>query len=253
MRFEKHLPAERLRPYIKYYVVSETEARSEYKVFPAPGIVIGFQYRGNLAIVENTEVPLATAGISGIADHYKVFRNSPNIGTILVYFSESGFAHFGAPPAHELFNLSVSLDQIFDKWHINEVEEKLSSVTTDKQRLKIVEQFLLSQMRDIKTDNLVDEAVRLIYQSNGTIRINELNQKLLTSQSPLEKRFRAVVGSSPKKFASIVRFNCVLNNLKSVKSLTQICYEKAFFDQAHFIKDFKQFTGSTPDSYKRLQ
>jgi AraC-like DNA-binding protein len=96
------------------------------------------------------------------------------------------------------------------------------------------------------------EAVNLIYQSKGTIKIKELSETLFISQSPFEKRFRKLVGTTPKKFASIVRFNTVLNNLNSAKSLTEICYENNFFDQAHFIKNFKQYTGDTPEQFKRF-
>lgn len=100
-------------------------------------------------------------------------------------------------------------------------------------------------------DKLIFEAVKLIYQSKGTIRIKELNEKLFISQSPFEKRFRKIVGTSAKKFASIIRFNSVLDNLNKAKSLTEICYENNFFYQAHFIKDFKQFTGNTQENFKR--
>lgn len=253
MKFDKHFPTERLNRHIKYYVVSENEVESEYKVFPSSGLVIGFQYKGQLSSVnDNTLNKLAPAGISGITDSYKIFKNSADIGTILVYFTEIGFAHFASHPANELFNLSLSLDDIFNKTEISQVEEKLLTATTDKQRIKIVEQFFLSQLKDIQTDKLIVEAVKLIYQSNGTIRIKELNEKLFISQSPFEKRFRKVVGTTAKKFASIVRFNTVLDNLNGVKSLTEICYEYNFFDQAHFIKDFKQFTGDTPENFKRF-
>jgi AraC-like DNA-binding protein len=253
MKFDKHFPTQQLQPYIKYYVVSENELENEYKVFPSSGLVIGFQYKGQLATVkDNTESKLTKAGITGITDGYKVFKNSADIGTVLVYFTEIGFTHFASHPANELFNLSLSLDDIFDKNNVIEVEEKLIIATTDKQRIKIVEQFLLSQLKDIETDKLIVEAVKLIYQSNGTIRIKELNEKLFISQSPFEKRFRKVVGTTAKKFASIVRFNTVLDNLNDSKSLTEICYENNFFDQAHFIKDFKQFTGDTPENFKRF-
>ena len=253
MKFDNHFPTEQLKSYIKYFVVSENELENEYKVFPSSGLVIGFQYKGQLAAVkDNTESKLTTAGITGITDGYKVFKNSADIGTILVYFTEIGFTHFASHPANELFNLSLSLEDIFDKNSVTEVEEKLTIATTDKQRIKIVEQFLLSQLKDIETDKLIVEAVKLIYQSNGTIRIKELNEKLFISQSPFEKRFRKVVGTTAKKFASIVRFNTVLDNLNDSKSLTEICYENNFFDQAHFIKDFKQFTGDTPENFKRF-
>ena len=181
-----------------------------------------------------------------------MFKNSEDIGTILVYFTEIGFTHFASHPANELFNLSLSLDEIFDKNSILEVEEKLAIANTDKLRIKIVEQFLASQLKDIQIDKLIVEAVKLIYQSKGTIRVKELNEKLFISQSPFEKRFRKVVGTTPKKLTSIVRFNAVLDNLNETKTLTEICYEHNFFDQAHFIKDFKQFTGDTPQNFKRF-
>lgn len=46
MKFEKHRPSEKLKPYIKYFVVSEQNAEREYTLFPSSGLVIGFQYRG---------------------------------------------------------------------------------------------------------------------------------------------------------------------------------------------------------------
>ena len=253
MKFHKHFPVEQLKPYIKYYVVSENELEKEYKVLPSPGLVIGFQYKGKLAVInDNTENRLAPAGITGITDGYKIFKNSADTGTVLIYFTETGFTHFASHPANELFNVSLSLDNVFDRKSVAEVEEKLSSVATDIQRIKVVEQFLVSQLKDIQTDKLIVEAVKLIYQSKGTIRIKELNQKLFISQSPFEKRFRKVVGTTAKKFASIVRFNAVLDSLNNTKPLTEICYENNFFDQAHFIKDFKQFTGDTPENFKRF-
>ena len=253
MRFDKFIPTDQLKPYIKYFVVSENELENEYKVFPSSGLVIGFQYKGQLATIkENTESGLTSAGITGIADSFKIFKNSVDIGTILVYFTEIGFTHFASHPANELFNLSLSLDNVFDRKRVMEVEEKLIVASTDKQRIRVLEQFLVSQLKDIETDRLIVEAVKLIYQSNGTIRIKELNEKLFISQSPFEKRFRKVVGTTAKKFASIVRFNSVLDNLNNTKSLTEICYENKFFDQAHFIKDFKQFTGDTPENFKRF-
>lgn len=253
MKFDTYFPTERLKPYIHYFVVSENEVENEYKVFPLPGLVIGFQYSGQLAtFTNNKETRLSSAGITGITDSYKIFKTSYGCGTILVYFTEIGFTHFSTHPANELFNLSISLEELFDKNSIAAIEEKLATASSDKQRIKVVEGFFISQLKEVATDKLIIEAVKLIYQSKGTIRIKELNDRLFISQSPFEKRFRKVVGTSPKKFASIVRFNAVLNNLNTTKSLAQLCYENNFFDQAHFIKDFKQFTGETPENFKRF-
>lgn len=252
MKFDQHIPSANLKPYIRHYIISESDQAQTYKVFPTTGLVIGFQYSGRLSTLDGqAETPLSTAGITGITDTYRVFKNSGSIGTVLVYFTEVGFTHFAAHPAHDLFNQSLSLDDIFDKHRIAEVEDKLALAGTDQARIRIVEHFLQSQLKDIQTDRLIVEAVRLIYQSRGTIRIRELIDQLCISQSPFEKRFRKVVGTSPKKFASIVRFNAVLDDLGQMKSLIDICHEHHFFDQAHFSKDFKRHTGDSPEAFQR--
>ena len=253
MKFDKIIPTDRLKPYIKYLAISENSYEHTYKVFPSTAIVMGFQYKGRLAsLQDNKEITLNKAGITGLSDSFKIFKNSTNIGTILVFFSETGITHFSNSPANELFNQSISLDNLFDKYLVTQTEEKLSNAKTDNQRIKIVELFLLAELKEREKDKLIVEAVKLIYESKGTIRIKELNEKLFISQSPFEKRFRKIVGTSPKKFSSIVRFNTVLNNLGNIKSLTELCYEHNFFDQAHFIKDFKQYTGDTPENFKRI-
>lgn len=253
MRFEKIIPTVQLRPYIKYFVLSEMAAETQYKVFPSSGLVIGFQYRGQLALVNGTSrIKLSTAGVTGISDSYKTFSNSANIATVLVYFTEVGFAHFAPHPANELFNESIALQEIFDKNKVAETEEKLAVAQTDQQRIQLIENLMFAQLKEIQIDRLIVEAVKIIYETKGTIRIKALIEKLYISQSPFEKRFRKLVGTSPKKFASIVRFNTVLDKLDGSKSLSEICYENNFFDQAHFIKDFKRFTGDTPDNFKRL-
>ena len=98
---------------------------------------------------------------------------------------------------------------------------------------------------------MIVEAVKRIYAASGKLRISDLSRELYISQSPFEKRFRRLVGTSPKKFASIVRFNAILTSLGQQKSLMEICHEHEFFDQAHFIKDFKRFTGDTPEQSRK--
>ncbi|MDJ1481769.1 helix-turn-helix domain-containing protein [Cytophagaceae bacterium YF14B1] len=252
MKFDKVIPTDRLKPYIKHFVVSENTLESTYKIFPSTSLVIGFQYKGQLFSIESeTETNLNPSGITGLMNSFKLFRNTSDIGTILVYFTELGLNAFTHCPAHELFQQSVSLDVIFNRYAITETEEKLALAHTDTQRIEIVEQFLLSQLKDIQPDRLVLEAVKLIYQSQGAIKISDLNTQLCISQSPFEKRFRKEVGTTPKKFASIVRFNAVIESLNNAKSLTEIGYFHLFFDQAHFIKDFRQFTGTTPENFRR--
>lgn len=253
MRFDVVIPSVKLRPYIRQIAISEEEKEQLYKIFPSVGLVVGFQYKGQLSILNGSaESRLSSSGITGISDSVKIFKNTAGIGTILVYFTEIGFAQFSSCPAQELFNQSVSLDNLFDKQKVSAVEENLAEALTDNERIKVVETFLEEQFKEKEEDRLVVKAVTLIYGSKGSMRIKELLQQLHISQSAFEKRFRKLVGATPKKFASIVRFNTVLQDLGQEKSLTEICYDNNFFDQAHFIKDFKQYTGDSPENFKRF-
>lgn len=252
MRFDKYLPADLLRPYVRYFAVSEQEPENEYQVFPVPGLVIGFQYRGHLyAVHDGAGQPLAPSGVTGVSDSLKVFRNASNTGTVLVYFTETGFARFTDRPVHELSGLSVPLDDIFERSRVAALEEQLMPAQTDRERISLVETFLLSQLQDGREDRLVAEAVRLIRESSGNIRIGALREQLFISASPFEKRFRQVVGTGAKKFASIVRFQAVWRDLETGRTSGDLCYEHDFFDQAHFIKVFRQFTGGTPGDFRR--
>ncbi len=250
MRFEKVIPTLKLRKYIKYFVISESPEARTYKVLPSTNLVMGFQYRGRLSVVTNQSANLlSVAGITGLQNSFRMYRNSANTGTILVCFTETGAAKFIKTPLNELFDQSLPLEDLFAKTRICVLEENLSKARNDRQRIKIIENFLWSRIVQKEDDELVANAVRLIRQANGSIKIKELNRRLFISRSPLEKRFRSVVGTTPKKFAALVRVNSILKNADKTKRLIELSYENSYFDQSHFIKDFKRFVGETPEKY----
>ena len=151
------------------------------------------------------------------------------------------------------FQESLSLDNFMLRSELLVLEEQLCEAGNDAKRIKLVENFLLLHITHTEPDPLVLSAITLIIQSRGDIRIRELMEKLNISQSPLEKRFRKVVGASPKKFATIVRARNVLVAMENGKH-DYAEYLSAFYDQAHFIKSFKKFAGVTPEQYlKRLK
>lgn len=250
MKTEVYIPCDILRPFISSFVISETTEESCYQVLPGTEIVIGFQYRGRLSRIEgDKETPLSVSGISGLSDHNRVFRNSPDIGTLLVIFKEAGAARFFKEPLHELFRESVSLDNFMLRSELLCLEEQLNTAKSDIKRIAFVEHFLIGKLNDTQPDKLVLAALALIHKNKGDIRITELMEQLYISQSPLEKRFRKAVGTSPKKFASIVRLKNLIQNYNPLLSLTEWGYEAGFYDQAHFIKEFRAFTGATPETF----
>ena len=250
MRFEVFYPCAALSADVACFIISENETASPYTVLPDTALVMGFQYRGRLAIVrEDGAQPLAAAGITGLQQAYKRFQAITPTSTILVKFRPAGATAFFRPPAHELFGQSCSLDLLIPRAAISIIGEQLSEAHSDSARIRVTEAFLLSCKKEIRQDALVLEAVRLIEQSAGKIRMAALAKQLYTSASPLEKRFRSRIGSSPKQFASIVRFQRILASSNNSHNAAARAYEAGYFDQAHFIKDFHRFSGQTPEVF----
>lgn len=250
MKFETYIPCDILKPFVKSFVIQETTTESTYKILPDTSLVIGFQYKGRLSRLQNeTETSLDISGVSGLADHSRTFKNAPDTGTVLIFFHEAGAVPFFRQPLHELFRESVSLDNFMLRSTLLCLEEQLAEAKTNLQRIEAVENFLISRMTNVEPDKLVLAALALIHKSKGNIRIKELCKQLHISQSPLEKRFRQAVGASPKKFTSIVRLKNVLQKYDTINSLTELGYEAGFYDQAHFIKEFKTFIGETPEKF----
>jgi AraC-like DNA-binding protein len=250
MKFNTYIPCDILKPFVQSFAIQEAAIEATYKVLPGTSLVIGFQYKGRLSRIHNgQESALSVSGVSGLADYSRTFKNSPGTGTVLIFFKEAGATPFFKQPLHELFRESVSLDNFLLRSELLCLEEQLAEAKTDTQRIAVVEQFLISRLTNTEPDKLVLAALSLIHKSKGNIRIKELMEQLHTSQSPLEKRFRQAVGASPKKFASIVRLKNVIQRYNTVSSLTELGYEAGFYDQAHFIKEFKTFTGDTPEKF----
>lgn len=243
-------PSEILTPYVLRYGITEISGGSAYPVFPQAGAVFGFQYKGHLhKLIGDHNQALDIAGVSGISDAYSLFTTDVPTGSVLIYFTPGGFSQFTSIPMWEFFNRQISLRDIFPERGIDEVEEKMQETISDSARIRIVEQFLLGHLSNREQDFHLEQAVTLIKECKGMIGIEVLSSKLHISQSPLEKRFKNRIGTSPKKFATIIRMQSAVADLKKYGRSRQIGFDHGFFDQAHFIKAFKKFTGTTPTQF----
>ena len=240
-------PCAELAPYVRAIAITETTEEVSYRMMPSTSPVVAFDYKGSIFAMENgAERKLRSHGIFGVHDACKQLRNAQDTGTLIVFFTETGASLFFNFPLHEIFGASYPLDCFIAANRIAEVEEQLSEAPYAIDKVKIAQRFLLSVLQYKKPDLLVTEAISRIKQSNGNIRMKELAQQLYISESRLEKRFRGVVGASPKKTASIIRIQTAIRIYSKNETMTSNAYNAGYFDQAHFIKDFKSFTGYTP-------
>lgn len=97
------------------------------------------------------------------------------------------------------------------------------------------------------------KAVSLATRSHGLVRVDELATTAGVSARQLERQFATHVGLSPKRFLRVLRFQQVLAVLRDPSSSSagwaDVAAQHGFYDQAHFINDFKAFTGETPGAW----
>jgi AraC-like DNA-binding protein len=254
MIFKAYIPTEFLRPFIKTYLIVDSQGddvNPVNRIVPNTSLVMSFRYKGQVhdGADESKKNLLPSSAFSGLRKSVRIFNYSKNTGNILVVFKEAAAAAFFKGSLHEVFGKIVSLDHFISHQSISILEEQLAEAINNSQRIALIEKFLLSELYDHKPDKLILTALKKIHSANGIIKIKDLARTLNVSLDPFEKRFRRIVGTSPKQFSSIIRMESIISSRLQKQTLTAIALDAGYFDQSHFNKDFKLFTGQTPTDF----
>lgn len=151
--------------------------------------------------------------------------------------------------ASELKNQSVPLSTLWGSQE-NLLIEMLESSLATKKCISILSNYLQSQLLGNQfKDEIIIKATKQIRQDNGNINMERLSHELSLSQKQFTRRFKISTGFNPKLYARIIRFESVLYNVMKYSSLTEAAYMNGYYDQAHCIQDFKDFTGHSPNKF----
>lgn len=166
-------------------------------------------------------------------------------------FLPGGISSFIKTPVNELCGKAVDLNCLLGKSGAI-FEERILNAQTIEERLILLQNFLFQKMFNLQRfDCLIEDFVRKITSFYGNYSIEKFSDESKISARQLRRRFLHSVGISPKRFSRIVRFQnalCLIK-LNKINNLTTLVYKSNYFDQSHFIRDFKEFTGSSPKSY----
>jgi AraC-like DNA-binding protein len=132
------------------------------------------------------------------------------------------------------------------------LEDTILHAASHEQRVVLLEDFLLKRLAVTPTYNkAVDHCIGAIGQAHGNVTVDALAAMGNMSRRHLERRITAAVGIGPKLLARIARFQHILSLIERGRAgnFSQVAQDGGFYDQAHFIKDFKEFTGLNPRQY----
>lgn len=239
-------PSAALQPYILFYSYIEMPDGMSCHIVPGTTIVMGFYSNGFSSRLSENNYKSLQHEIFGLQDRPRTFHSLNATRMVTVHFNNLASQAFLNVPLQEIFNSEVSLCNFYRQQIIRDTEEQFLEATHPQAAVDAIDQFMLSRLRPVNHDVQLLQALHLIRITKGQIPVTELSDRVYCSQSLLEKRFRKALGLSPKKFSSLVRFNSTIYHHSPETPLTQKAYNAGYFDQAHFTREFKAFTGHPP-------
>lgn len=258
MLLQQFRPISQLSEYIDSLLVQEDfnpinyANRNPVKVLPSTLAVIGIQYGNRMKVIENNqEKLLGTSGLTGLQTTFKEYASTGSVGTIIVRFKPGGLKAFTPYPIHEFRDANLDLSLVFPKHLVCEMEERLHEATQMEDRIAIVQAFLVSVKEQESEERMILQVAKQIQERHGDVSIKQLAEEFYVGKRTLERKFNDLIGTTPKKFANIVRFQHAIHLRKSGRDYLDIVEVCNFTDHAHFAHDFKAFTGCSPEQFFR--
>lgn len=258
MTYREIRPSEILAPFVKCFWVLEAFGESgldqKDRILPDGCMELIIHY-GDLYRLSNEqgEIVQPRSFVFGQIKSFIELSPTGVSGMIGVRFYPHGASPFLDIPIHELSDQSPDLIAIFGTAG-RKLEDRILNSDNTENRIAILEEFLIKRLHASKLkspDDLVRFSVQRILKSGGMVKMDQLSSDLNIGHRQFERRFISAVGMNPKLLARIIRFQNVFRLVEQgrINSLTALSYESGYYDQAHFIRDFKSFAGVNPKLY----
>jgi AraC-like DNA-binding protein len=263
MRFQNIEPHPLLKGYIEKMWVFESSGRmpaDDLKlVVPNGNIKLAVAFRNGIVAAMDGHVFSSkeqSISLTGLVDVPVTLDADEDVatGTIGVEFSPQGAYRFFRFSFEEIKNKIYPLNDILGKVS-RQLEEQIANTGSVERKIFVLQQFLLKQLSLHKEDPVFDYCVQKIQSSLGKITIKELEKKTGYSSRWLNMKFADKIGVSPKNLSSITRFKQYYQAFanKDENPFLKNHFYDYYYDQSHFIKAFKRFTGLSPARFENMQ
>lgn len=248
-----------LKNYVQYFLFFENGSKNNvtYTTFPNNNLC--------LAIYKNNRVEYKNNGDSNTCDisagkksfvsrlyglHKTPFRVNvrSSLDQISILFRPAALRLFTEESHRNLMSDDYVFNNIFHSKRSGFLE-KLFEEQNPFQRANLLETFLLERLAKAATATKINRAFQVISLNDAEqLSVERITKIIGVDESTLYRMFASRLGQNPKSYLKTVRFRKALNEVVKNKrtNLTDIAHTNNFFDQSHFIKDFKTFTGYTP-------
>lgn len=246
---------------IQYFIVfkSEEAQNIEYTTFPNTNLCLSIYKQNNIIVEHNVngkhlftlqgEATYKSYLLGFHESNFKVTINA-SIDEICIIFHPGALRLFSNISYEELTKSDEAFQLLFPKY-AGDFLERLFEENNSHKRVLMLENIIL---KSINKNHLSDKTQEILYlvQQNEELKVGTLARKLSMNESTLYRLFINQIGQSPKSFLRTVRFRKALDGILHFEKgkLTNIAYQNNYTDQSHFIRDFKEITGESPNQLR---
>lgn len=251
-----HIPKGSLSSYIKFIWYSDGYQPESIKerILPAGSsqLIINLEetrFRHFKGVDTEDVFEFDRAVITGIQTSPIFLDARTRTSTMGVVFWPGGIQALFGLPAGDFTDQVVSAGDVMN---ITVLRQKLLAAATPNKKICLLESFLTSMLDlDFKPNPAVILSARQVYNQNGKQSVSEITKQVGYSRRRLSELFRDTVGTSPKQYSRIQRFQQTLRLIRenSNPDLSRIAQDCGYYDQAHYNRDFKALSGITPTEY----
>lgn len=255
-RFSPVTPHPLLSPYIAKMHVFESSGRlpvlDRKLIVPNANLKLTLTYRNGIEahiagrpfIQRENELSL-----TGLIDSPVMLdpQEDTQTGTIIIEFNPIGAYRLFHLSYAEIKNQIVGMTDLIGN-HAGELQSQLAEAGTLNLKLQLLQNFLIKRLEKAAPDPIYDYCINRIADSKGMITVAQLEKETGYSSRWLHRKFSEHLGTGPKNLSEIVRFKQFYQAYStglSLHSLKDHFYDY-YYDQSHFLRAFKRFTGTTP-------
>jgi AraC-like DNA-binding protein len=247
------LPSRELRPFVEHFWIVRWDLRGQ-----KPQLAETLPHPSVFWITENR-----TSKFHGVPTR-RFSRMLRGKGRVFgVKFRPGGFHPFLLSPVAEFTDAYLSLGKAFgaDGRAIETQLKKLSvqalhaadAVAADERMIECVERFLLPRLPEPDPQlALVTEIVSAVVGSPEITKVDQIVARFGLHKRALQRLFNRYVGVSPKYMITRYRIYEAIERVAAGRTAnwSRLALELGYFDQTHFIKDFKALVGKSPSEYE---
>jgi AraC-like DNA-binding protein len=190
--------------------------------------------------------------LAGTRTRYEIIDTAEQENVAGVVFKPGGICPFMRVPAHEVADADVPVEALWGRLDTDRLRERLLESDGPETALDVLEAVLLEKWTDASPHRAVTLALGVFDRAPELASVTAVTRAVGLSEKRFIEHFKADVGVTPKRYCRIRRFQRALAEVHRGRSIDwiQLALDAGYYDQAHFIHDFRSFTGLTPTDYR---